>query len=88
MNKSLRVHMLVEGRLKPKERQQLTQIIMKKKNSNITIDGNKITFKKQGDNLLVIFDEKNDELLMSVVNIIDILGFEFDKNKKGLLINY
>lgn len=79
MSINLRKHLLKEA-INPKERKQITQMIVNGKGS-VKVGDNKVSLK----NKEMTFN-KDDALFISIVEILDTLGYSFEKTKKGMTI--
>jgi len=74
---------ITEGIVTSKERKELTMMIVKKKDGTVKIGKDTITFKNGNMSF-----KKSDSITMTLVDILDTLGYGFKQNKSGLEIKY
>jgi len=82
MNKNFRLHMLVEG-VKQADRKNISRMIISHKNGNLKIGDNVLSFKDKGKTMVVDLKEPDDSIIISIVEIVDVLGMDIVSNAKN-----
>jgi len=82
MSKNFRLHMLVEG-VKQADRKNISRMIVSHKSGDIKIGDNKLTFKDKGKTMTIDLKEPDDSIIISIVEIVDVLGMDIVSNTKN-----
>ncbi len=73
---------LIEGKITPKEKKELTQTIVKEKPGDLKIGKEQVKVEKKNSELLFTYDKKLWELTASLVDICDAMGLTFKETNK------
>lgn len=73
---------LIEGKITPKEKKELTQAIVKEKPGDLKIGKEQVKVEKKNSELLFTYDKKLWELTASLVDICDAMGLTFKETNK------
>jgi len=89
MNKNFRLHMIVEN-IKAKDRKIISRMILSQKNGTIDINDNTLSFKEDNDSMTIELKNPDDSIIISIVEIVDVLGLKVKPNSKNkkIIIEY